>query len=291
MKNRILVTGGNGQLGQSIKVLESKFPNLSITYTDIDDLDITDPLALETYFQNNNFDAIVNCAAYTAVDNAEDNVDLTYLLNSTAVEFLIDISNKHDLFFIQISTDFVFDGKKEEPYTEDDLPNPQSVYAKSKYEAEKLILNKCKSAFILRTSWLYSEYGNNFVKTIIRIANERDEISVVNDQIGTPTYAGDLANEILHILSNNIKSGESSLFNYSNEGKASWHEFAQTIVNITKLNCKVKPISTSEYLAAKAIRPANSLMNKDKYKSYSNRSIPHWKDSLAICLENLMDKQ
>jgi len=209
-----------------------------------------------------------------------------FLLNSNAVKYLAEISNELDIFLVHFSSDFVFDGKKTDPYIESDEALPIGIYAKSKLEGENQIERIAKNAIIIRTSWLYSKFGHNFVNTILRIAKEKQSINIVSDQIGTPTYAGDLAKTILKILSQNKISEGVKLFHYSNEGIASWYEFAKKIVDFKNLNCPVKPISTSEYPTA-AVRPAYSVMSKEKIKKQFKLSIPNWEDSLKKCLTNM----
>ncbi len=283
---KILVTGSNGQLGRSIQELTQLYPDFHFTFTDIEELDITNDSELRTSIKNLHPDVILNCAAYNAVDKAEDEPDKAYLLNSTSVKNLAKISNEQGIFLIHLSTDFIFDGKKSEPYTESDEPNPLSIYGKTKYDGETQVIKFAGNALIIRTSWLYSEYGHNFVKTILRLAKERQTINVVSDQIGTPTYAEDLAETILNTLvQNSIKEGI-HLFHYSNEGIASWYDFAKKIVEIGNLDCSIKPISTSEYPTT-AKRPGYSVLGKEKIKEQFNLSIPNWEDSLKKYLDNI----
>ncbi len=281
---KILVTGGNGQLGRSIKDRIDLYPNLQFTFTDIDELDITDYAKLFQFINEQKPNAIINCAAYNFVDKAEEEPDKAFQINSETVGNLAKISKELDIFLIHFSTDFIFDGYNNKPYTETDKPNPQSVYAKSKLEGEVQVQKFAKDAVIIRTSWLYSEYGHNFVKTIIRLAKERPEINVVNDQIGTPTYARDLADVILLILSQNIKGVH--LFHYSNEGSISWYDFANKIAEIENLDCKINPITTLQYPTATR-RPAYSVLSKEKIKNQFNLQIPEWDDSLKKCLSKL----
>lgn len=283
---KILVTGSNGQLGRSIQERSLLYPEFSFDFTDVDQLDITNKSALELYLKTNKQDVIINCAAYTAVDKAEEEAEKAFLLNATAVEYLSKIASENGIFLIHISTDFIFDGKIDKPYKEEDLAQPESAYGKSKLAGENAIINCGPNASIIRTSWLYSEYGHNFVKTILQLASERNELKVVSDQLGTPTYAGDLADAILKILQTNYQTKGVHIFHYSNEGVASWYDFAKAIIEFNKLDCKVIPIPTSEYpLPAK--RPEYSVMNKEKLKQYFNIEIPKWKDSLKVCLKNL----
>ena len=286
MKKTILVTGSDGQLGNEIKRLSSKFNNFDFLFTDINNLDITDNNTLKTFFTNHKVDFIVNCAAYTNVDTAEDEAEKAFSINATAVEHLAQLALEYKIFLIHISTDFVFDGKSSTPYTEKDIAQPLSIYGKSKLAGETAILNCEPNAIIIRTSWLYSEYGHNFVKTLLRLAAERSEIKIVSDQIGTPTYAGDLADAILKILTSDYHPNGVQIIHYSNEGIASWFEFAKEIIEIKNLACTVLPITTSEYpLPAK--RPSYSIMSKEKFKQYFDSDIPGWKESLKVCLKNL----
>lgn len=283
---KILVTGSNGQLGRSIQERSSLYPEFEFDYTDIDQLDIANKQELEDYLTDSKPDVIINCAAYTAVDKAEDDHEKAFLLNGLAVEYLSQFALEYEILLIHISTDFIFAGKSNNPYNEEDTPQPESVYSKSKLAGEKAILKYNPDAIVIRTSWLYSEYGHNFVKTIQRLASERTEIKVVNDQIGTPTYAGDLAGAILKTLYSDYRPDGVQIFHYSNEGEASWFDFAKAIVEIDNLNCQVLPIPTSEYpLPAK--RPDYSVLSKEKFKRHFHFEIPEWKESLKTCLNNL----
>jgi len=283
---KILVTGSDGQLGKSIQQRRSLFPDFFFDFTDIDQLDVTDKAALKLYIESAKPDVIIHCAAYTNVDKAEDEAEKAFLINATAVEHLAQLTLEYKILLIHISTDFIFDGKTDTPYNEQNSAQPLSIYGKSKLAGEKAILNYASNAIILRTSWLYSEYGHNFIKTILRLATERSEIKVVSDQIGTPTYAGDLADAILNILTSNYHPNGVQLFHYSNEGIASWFDFAKEIITMKNLTCTVLPISTSEYPLT-ARRPNYSVMSKEKFKQYFHSDIPKWKESLKVCLKNL----
>jgi len=283
---KVLVTGSNGQLGLSIKNQAGSFPSFHFIYTDVDELDITSMESLKIFFQKNKIDALINCAGYTAVDKAEAEREKAFLINAQAVKNLAMLSNEFGYFLIHISTDYIFDGNKTTPYLETDIPNPQSIYGHSKFEGENEIIRFAKNAIILRTSWLYSEYGNNFVKTIQRLAKDRPELKVVSDQVGTPTYAGDLAEAILKIITHKSDFLGVNIYHYSNEGVASWFDFASAIVELNKLDCKVKPITTEEYpLPAK--RPFFSVLSKEKIKKEIGLIIPDWKESLKKCIDNL----
>ena len=259
---KILITGSDGQLGRSIQQKISIYPDLFFDFTDIDQLDITNKPSLHNYIETYKPGVIVNCAAYTAVDKAEDDAEAAFLLNAKAVEYLAQIALENNILLIHISTDFVFDGEAKSPYTEEDIAKPTSVYSNSKLEGENAILKIGPNAIIIRTSWLYSEYGHNFAKTILRLAKEKSEIKVVSDQIGTPTYAGDLAVAILNIIGSRYNPKGIEIFHYSNEGFASWYDFANEIVKNEHLLCSVLPIATEEYpLPAK--RPKYSVMCKE----------------------------
>ncbi len=270
----LLITGSNGQLGMCLAKL---LPDALLA--DVDTLDITDLASVRDFVASNNIDTIVNCAAYTAVDKAEDDVELAEKINVLGVENLALSGAK----IVHISTDYVFDGTSCVPYQEDDAPNPKSVYGKTKFAGEQVLLEKSRSAVIIRTAWLYSEYGNNFVKTMRRLGAERDVLKVVFDQVGTPTYAGDLAEAIVKILPT-IKYGEKRIYHFSNEGVCSWYDFACEIMKLSGLACKVLPIESSEY-PTKAARPSFSVLNKSKIKSDFSITIPHWTESLARCIK------
>ena len=283
---KVLVTGSNGQLGLSIKNQAGSFPTFHFIYTDVDELDITNIEKLKIFFQKNKIDALINCAGYTAVDKAETEREKAFLINAQGVKNLASLSNEFGYFLFHISTDYIFDGKKTNPYIESDSPNQLSIYGLSKFEGEKEIISLAKNAIILRTSWLYSEYGNNFVNTIQRLAKERPELKVVSDQVGTPTYAGDLAEAILKIISHKSDFSGVNIYHFSNEGVASWCDFAKAIVGMDNLSCKVTPIPTSEY-PLPAIRPFYSILSKEKINKEFDINIPDWKESLKKCLDNM----
>ena len=282
----VLITGANGQLGKSIRKYAPSYPKHTFTYTDFEDLDITDFKKLKKYLSTNQFDVLINCAAYTAVDNAEEEKDKAQLLNVIATEYLARLTNEFNIFLIHISTDFIFDGRKNSTYTEKDTPFPLSIYGKTKADGEKAVMKKAGNAAIFRTSWLYSEFGNNFIKTIIRLAKERDSLNIVNDQFGTPTYASDLANCILKTLPTMKQIIGVEIFNYSNEGETSWYGFAKAIVEIIGISCDINPIPTKDY-PLPAQRPAYSVLRKDKIKSKFDIAIPQWEESLRKCLNDL----
>jgi len=283
---KVLVTGANGQLGTSLKNRQKNFSKIDFVFTDVDELDITNEEELEAFFHHQDFDYLVNCAAYTAVDKAEEDQENAMRLNVHAVKLLARFSKKNNFKIIHISTDYIFGGKNFRPYTEEAIPEPESIYASTKYDAEKILAEFSNNAIILRTSWLYSEYGNNFVKTIIKLANEREELRIIADQIGTPTYAGDLASAIMTVINNYPKTQKTEVYHFSNQGIASWYDFAVEIVSLSRLDCNVKPIRTEEY-PLPAIRPFYSVMDKRKFTDTFNIEIPHWKESLKTCISNL----
>ncbi len=278
---KILVTGCNGQLGRSIKDRQEAFPQHQWYNTDVAELDITNREAVERYVEDHQIDGIINCAAYTAVDRAEDDVEKATLLNVTGPAQLATAIEKRGGWLIHISTDYVFDGSHCTPYTENEPTCPMSVYGKTKQVAEQAVMKYCRNTMIIRTAWLYSEYGNNFVKTMLRLGKEREQLKVVYDQIGTPTYAGDLADMILHVIEKGIVSGT---YHYTNEGVISWYDFTKAIHEMAGItHCEVLPIRSAEY-PAKAPRPSYSVLDKQKIKTQYNIHIPYWKDSLAHCL-------
>lgn len=282
----VLVTGANGQLGLSIKAQSQHFQEQKIIYTDVEELDITARDQLHDFFKLNKPDYVINCAAYTAVDKAEEEMALARSLNIEAPRLLAECAREFGFTLIHISTDYVFNGQKSTPYTEKDNPDPLSAYGFTKYEGEKAVQNSCETGIVIRTSWLYSEYGNNFVKTIHKLAGEHDQLSIIDDQVGTPTYAGDLAKAILTLIQQECR--EQEIFHFSNEGVASWYDFSHEIIELSKLPCKVIPISTHEY-PLPAIRPNFSLMSKRKFTSRFKYRIPHWTESLKVCLQNLKE--
>ena len=287
MNNRvILVTGSNGQLGNEIRYIANNYTNYKFHFTDIDDLDISDYDLLHRYVKTNKINTIINCAAYTAVDKAEDEKELALKINSEAVKNLAKITKEINGQLIHISTDYVFKGNNYLPYTENETTNPINYYGESKLRGEEEIIKLSINAQIIRTSWLYSSYGNNFVKTIMRVAKERDELKVIFDQIGTPTYAADLAKTILSILTSDKTEIETSIYHYSNEGVASWFDFAKAILEISKINAKVLPVRSDEF-PTKANRPNYSVLDKQKIKNTYNIEIPYWKDSLIECIKRM----
>lgn len=282
-----MITGANGQLGNCLRDLAADYQDLyRFYYTDVDTLDITDASAVEKYIVDNRIDIILNAAAYTAVDRAEDDQENAYRINCTAVGNLAEAARKHGLFLVHISTDYVFAGDSETPYVETDLPNPQSVYGSTKLAGERAIVASGCRAVIIRTSWLYSEYGHNFVKTMLKLGREREEVRVVCDQIGGPTYAGDLARAVMAMLEHQPETGV-EFYHFANEGVCSWFEFAKTIMGMAGLPCRVEAIPSSEY-PAKAHRPPFSVFNLSKIKAAIQMVIPHWRDSLELTINKLL---
>jgi dTDP-4-dehydrorhamnose reductase len=286
MKLKILITGSKGQLGNEIQLLSKTRAEWEFIFTDLAELDITNPSALGDFFEKHKPDVLINSAAYTAVDKAEEQNELAELINAKAVELLAIECNKYNTFMLQVSTDFVFGGEKNTPYTENDLPRPLSVYAESKYLGEQAFMDVIRSGVIVRTSWLYSTFGNNFVKTMMKLGNERDALGVVYDQIGAPTYAFDLAEVILKLIDKKDRINKTEIFHYSNAGVASWFDFAVAVMENANLNCKVNPLLSEEY-PLPATRPHYSLMNTKKIREFLSIDIPHWRESLKTCIKNL----
>ncbi|MDL2221381.1 dTDP-4-dehydrorhamnose reductase [Parabacteroides sp. OttesenSCG-928-N08] len=284
---QVLVTGANGQLGQCIQALADKYTQFSFLFTDIDTLDIGNRETVMTYMQQQHIDYVINCAAYTAVDHAEEEEAKAFRVNCGALQNLAEACCKLNAKIIHISTDYVFDGKSYSPYTERDIPKPVSSYGRTKYAGEQVLRDFCAGYVILRTGWLYSEYGKNFCKTMYKLAQERDELRVVFDQVGTPTYAGDLAATILFLLEQAEEGSFSpGIYHFSNEGVCSWYDFARKIVELSGFDCKVTPIESKEYPAA-AARPPYSVLNKGKIKHTYQIAIPHWEESLKAVINRL----
>lgn len=282
--NNILVTGGNGQLGSELKEIAPNYQDYNFLFTDVKDLDITNHITVAAFIERNNITAIINCAAYTAVDKAESEPELSDAINHLAVANFAQIAKEKNIKLIHISTDYVFDGTNHKPYVETDTPNPQSVYGQTKLDGELAMqqINPANSV-IIRTSWVYSKFGNNFVKTMLRLAESRDEISVVADQIGTPTNAADLAETILSILPQ-INNDIVELFHYSNEGVCSWYDFAKAIFEIKGLTIKVNSISSLHY-PTPVRRPHYSVLNNLKIVERFQVVSPKWKNSLKVCIQ------
>ncbi|MFT6933813.1 MAG: dTDP-4-dehydrorhamnose reductase [Maribacter sp.] len=283
MKN-ILVTGGKGQLATCIKDITKDINDLNFIYVDVDQLDITDLNAVNTFFINNEISYCINCAAYTAVDNAETNKDIAEKVNVLGARNLANACKSNQSVLIHISTDFVFDGLQTNFYTEEDKENPLSIYGLTKLQGEIAIAESLKEHFILRTSWLYSEHGQNFLKTMLRLGAEKDSLGVVVNQIGTPTYAGDLAKVIVAIVGK--EKPRFGTYHYSNEGVASWYDFAKAIFDISNTKIDLSPIKTEAY-PTPAKRPNFSVLDKSKIKNYMELEIPYWRDSLEKCIKNV----
>jgi len=287
-KPRIIVTGANGQLGKEIQVLSAKYPEFDFAFFSRVDLPIDDLENLQNFFQKVQPSFCINCAAYTAVDKAETEKEIAFLMNAESVAALAALCKQFHCKLIHISTDYVFDGSSSAPLKEDDATNPVSVYGASKLKGEDLALKKNDETIIIRTSWVYSEFGNNFVKTMIRLMNEKESINVVSDQIGSPTYAADLADVILNII--NSEKFVPGIYNYSNEGKISWYDFAVAIREMISSNCKINPIPTSQY-PMPAKRPHYSLLDKTKIISVYSLAIKNWKESLASCIAKIKKQE
>ena len=284
----ILVTGASGQLGSEIRELSARYGGYEFIFTDTAELDITDAGATKAFIEANAPSWVINCAAYTAVDRAEDEESLATLINSGGVENIVNALRGTDCRLIHISTDYVFDGNSPVPYTEDDATSPVSVYGRSKLAGEKAAL-QWSNTIIIRTSWLYSSYGNNFVKTILRKAGSAQEISVVFDQVGSPTYAADLAAAIMEIVSGVIRNRHNfvpGIFNYSDEGVCSWFDLATEIVREAESQCSVIPVRSSAW-PSKVRRPAFSVLDKSRIKESYNLRIPHWRTSLNNCISKI----
>ena len=278
---KILITGCNGQLGNEMQLLEKENPQHTYYNTDVAELDITNQEAIEAFVEAHQIDGIVNCAAYTAVDKAEENEDLCQLLNAEAPAYLAHAIGKRGGWMIQISTDYVFDGTKHTPYVEDDETCPNSVYGKTKLVGELNVQKLCERSMIIRTAWLYSTFGNNFVKTMIRLGNEKPELGVIFDQIGTPTYARDLAVCIMTAINQGVIPG---IYHFTNEGVISWYDFTKAIHRIAGItSCHVRPLHTAEY-PTPAARPHYSVLDKTKIKQTYGIEVPYWEESLCECI-------
>jgi len=286
---RLLITGSNGQLGSEIKELENNYKKVDFIFKDLPELDICNFEVFQAFIIHNNINAVINCAAYTAVDKAEEDAEIAEKVNSKGVLNLINALQTVNGKFIHISTDYVFNGDHFMPYNESDSVSPIGVYGNTKRAGELAVLNCDLDSIVIRTSWLYSSYGNNFVKTMLRLGNEKENLGVIFDQVGTPTYARDLAKTCLEILCENTSeniSKNGNLYHYSNEGVSSWYDFAISIMELGGLNCTVKPIQTKDYLSL-AKRPQYSVLNKSKIKTDFKIEIPYWRDSLKDCIEKI----
>ncbi|MFM6925533.1 MAG: dTDP-4-dehydrorhamnose reductase [Ferruginibacter sp.] len=279
----ILVTGANGQLGKELQVLAQDYPSYHFLFVTKEELNIADVGAIEKYFAAQPIDFCINCAAYTAVDKAESDPENAFIINGTAVATLAAACKKNNTQLIHISTDYVFDGTATQPYKETDKSNPVSVYGRSKLQGELAALEKCPSTIIIRTAWVFSSFGNNFVKTMLRLMKERESINVVNDQLGCPTYAADLAAAIMQIIASGKSKKNPGIYHYSNVGITNWYAFALTIKELSASSCVVNPISTAQYPTA-AKRPAYSVLDTSKIASAFHLEIPAWQDSLEKCM-------
>ncbi len=282
----ILVTGSNGQLGNELQRLADDFPEFRFTFTDIAELDLTNEEKVKAWFDENKPDVCLNCAAYTAVDKAEEERDLAMLVNKSAVAILAKQCTRLNTLLVHVSTDYVFDGKNFKPYTEEDQTAPISYYGLTKLQGEIAVKDFAKRYLIIRTSWLYSAFGNNFVKTMIRLGKERDSLGVVFDQIGTPTYAGDLAKAMLVATDQLYDKEIKEVFHYSNEGVISWYDFAVAIMEEAHLSCEVRAIESKEF-PTKTNRPFYSVLNKSKIKSQLHIEVPYWRTSLKKMIEEI----
>lgn len=288
---KILVTGANGQLGNEIRSVANGLSAYNFLFTDVDELDITQSLQVQKFINDNQIDAVINCAAYTAVDKAEEEIDLATKINTEAPEVCAKACAEKNIPFIHVSTDYVFNGENCRPYSESDSVNPVSVYGKTKLEGEKKAMVANVKTIVVRTSWLYSCFGNNFVKTMMRLGAERNELNVVFDQVGSPTNAADLANALIQITEKCFSEDFNweqmrGVYHFSNEGVCSWYDFAVEIMKINQLKCQVSPITSDQY-PTPAKRPAFSVLNKTKIKSNFGVPIPHWHESLKICIDKI----
>ena len=297
---KVLVTGKNGQLGQSLQAIVNDYPQFSIDFAGRKQLDLSNSENITEFFKDKTYDLIINCAAYTAVDQAESEPELVDQINHLAVKQLAEIAKDQNATLIHISTDYVFNGENFKPYIEEDAVDPKSVYGLTKLNGEQAIQAINPKGCIIRTSWVYSEYGNNFVKTMLRLGKERESLNIIYDQVGTPTYAGDLASVILAMVNSEflmlneepidpIQNSKLKIYHYSNEGVCSWYDFAKAIFELSHTHCQVSPIETKDY-PTPAKRPHYSLMNKSKIKQYFPVTIPYWRDSLKTCLIELEKK-
>ena len=286
---KVLVTGSNGQLGSEIRDLYTSYENIEFVFKDLPELDISDADSVNSLIIDKKINVVINCAAYTAVDKAEENIEIAERVNSKGVYNIVQALKKVDGKLIHISTDYVFDGTNSDPYKESDSVCPIGVYGKTKRAGELIVINSKIDAIIIRTSWLYSSFGSNFLKTMLSLGKNKNSINVISDQIGTPTYAKNLAKTCLEILliSDSEKiSKKGKIYHYSNKGITSWYDFAVLIMELAELNCKVNPILTKDY-STLAKRPNYSVLSKEKIKTDFNIDIPHWKESLKECIIKL----
>ena len=283
---KLLITGANGQLGNEMRVALQQYPSIEALYTDVDTLDITDLAQLDAFVATEGISHIVNCAAYTAVDKAEDDEPTATKVNVDAVRNLGVVAKKYGAKIVHVSTDYVFDGCGHKPYTEDMPVCPTNVYGRTKLAGEEALVAECEDAIIIRTSWLYSSFGNNFVKTMLRLGRERDTLNVIFDQVGTPTYAADLAQVIFTIIAE--REWVAGIYHFSNEGVCSWYDFTIMIHRLAGIECRVMPIESSAY-PVRTPRPHYSVLNKSKIKTTFGIDVPYWVESLQRCL-NILEK-
>jgi dTDP-4-dehydrorhamnose reductase len=288
MLKRVLVTGKNGQLGLSIAKIAQDYPQYDMTFVGRDQLDLSQSQTIIEYFQSKTFNVIINCAAHTAVDKAESDPEIAIQVNYLAVKQMAKIAKDQNAILIHIITDYVFNGKNHKPYVETDPVDPINLYGQTKLKGEQSIYIIQPKGMVIRTSWLYSEFGDNFVKTMLRLGKERENLDVIYDQVGSPTFAGDLAKAIFDMLSRHFQFGKESLqtFHFSNEGICSWYDFAKTIFELSNIHCRVNPIETKDY-PTPAKRPHYSVLNKLKIRQGYMLEFSYWKDSLATCLNEL----
>ncbi len=284
----ILVTGANGQVGSELKALTEDFSKYRFIFTGREELDICNPTGIMAFFNENSIDYCINCAAYTAVDKAESEQEIAYLINAKAVAYLAKACYQHQVKFLHLSTDYVYHGSQNRPLKEGDPTAPQSVYAATKLLGDRMALGANPATVILRTSWVYSRFGHNFVKTMLRLGASRASLNVVFDQIGTPTNAADIAFAMLSLLPQLHKKEKFGIYHYSNEGVTSWYDFAKAIFDIRKVDCQVFPIESKDY-PTPAARPSFSVLDKGKFKAAFGQNIPHWRDSLVKCLTGMDD--
>ena len=290
MPKRVLVTGKDGQLGKSIQQIACQYPRYIFEFVGRDTVDFSISQSIMVFFTKKKFDIIINCAAYTAVDKAETETELAEKINHLAVKQLAEIAKQQEIILIHISTDYVFNGQNFRPYVETDQTSPQSVYGATKLKGEQAMQVINPKGCIIRTSWVYSEYGNNFVKTMLKLGHERDFLNVVFDQVGAPTYAGDLAKAILEGVAHNEILEKTEVYHFSNEGACSWYDFTKAIFSFSGIECDVSPIETKDYITP-ATRPHYSLLNKAKIKANFNITIPYWQNSLKHCIQRLQEKK
>ena len=286
---KVLITGGNGQLGSQFRHDSGKFGEVELTYIDIEDFDLLNKEQVDRYFEENRFDAVVNCAAFTDVDGAEDKEDQANALNAGLVENLAFAAKKQKALLVHISTDYVFNGKNYLPYTEEDTPDPASAYGRSKLKGEEALKNISGNIAIVRTSWLVSSFGKNFVRTISRLSAEKEELKVVFDQVANPTYAGDLVRAVMMLIEKQKDLEGVRIYHFSNEGVCSWYDLAHAMVEMSGNKCRIMPVRSSEF-PQKAPRPPFSTLDKAKIKKETGMEIPHWRDSLAEIIKMLKNQ-